>query len=78
MISYFPDFIKLNYEMYYMILLKLVNSFEGWIQESITIILDTSSKSNIVNNDVVISEISPKIITKDDKNQEICHFLVVL
>ena len=60
MISYFPDFIKLHYEMYYMILLKLVNIFEGWIQESITIILDTSSQSNTVNNDVVISEISPK------------------
>ena len=63
-ISYFPDFIKLYYEMYYIILLKLVNIFEGWIQESITKLLDTSSQLNTVNNEVAISELTTIIITK--------------
>ena len=54
-ISYFPDFIKLHYEMYYMILLKLVNIFEGWIQEFNTKLLNTSSQSNIVNNGAYLS-----------------------
>ena len=31
-IFYFPKFIKSRYEMYFMILLKLVNIFEVWIQ----------------------------------------------
>ena len=57
-----------------MIFLKLVNVFEGWIQESNTKVLDTLSQSNIVNNEVVISEISIKSIIKDDKNQEIYRF----
>ena len=61
-----------------MILLKLVNIFEGWIQESIIKLLDISNQSNIVNNEVAISELTTEIITKDDKNQEICHFLVGL
>ena len=57
-----------------MILLILVNTFEGQIQESITKLLDTSNQSNIVNNEVEISELTTEIIAKDDKNQEICHF----
>ena len=52
----------------------LVNIFEGWIQESITKLLDTPSQSNIDNNEVSISELTTEIITKDDKNQEICHY----
>ena len=60
--------------MYYMILLKLVNIFEEWIQESITKLLDTSSQSNTVNNEVAISELTTEIITKDYNNQEIGHF----
>ena len=57
-----------------MILLKLVNIFEGWIQESITKLLDTSSQLNTVNSEVAISELTTIIRTKDDKYQEICHF----
>ena len=57
-----------------MILLKLVNIFEGWIQESITKLLDTSSQANTVNNEDSISELATEIITKDDKNQEMRHF----
>ena len=52
----------------------LVNIIEGWIQESVTKLLDTSSQSNIDNNEVVISELTTEIMTKDDKNQEICPF----
>ena len=52
-----------------MILLKLVDIFEVWIQESITKLLDTFNQSNADNNDVAISE-----ITNDDTNQEINRF----
>ena len=61
--------------MYYMILLKLFNIFEGQIQESITKLLDTPNQSNTDNNVVAISELTTEIITKDDKNQEIYNFL---
>ena len=35
-ISYLPEFIKSNYEIYFMMLLRFVNIFEVRIQESIT------------------------------------------
>ena len=60
--------------MYYMLLSRVVEIFEGWIQGSITKLLDTSSQSRTVNNKVKISELTTEIITKDDKNQEICYF----
>ena len=57
-----------------MILLILVSTFEGQIQESITKLLDTSSQSNAVNYEVNLIEITTVIVTKDDKNQETCRF----
>ena len=64
--------------MCFMILLKFVNIFEIWIQEFITKLLDTPSQSSTVKNEVVFSKITTKIITEDDKNQDICFLLLLV
>ena len=64
--------------MCFMILLKFVNIFEIWIQEFITKLLDTPSQSSTVKNEVVFSKITIKIITEDDKNQDICFLLLLV
>ena len=56
----------------------LVNMFEGWIKESVTKVLDTSNQSNTLINEVFFLEIATEIINKDDKSQEIYHFLLLV